>query len=76
MAFPNPPAFLTERTLHSEDLSSNRDEALLHIYAWMQLSRATDNRLLELYRQGLITGTVTGGHGNAGHIVPLALCAE
>lgn len=76
MAFPNPPAFLTERTLQSEDLSTNRDEALLRIYTWMQLSRTTDNRILDLYRQGLIKGTVTGGQGNEGLIVPLALLAD
>ena len=42
----------------------------------MFLSRATDNRILELFRQGLIRGTVTGGQGNEGLIVPLALLAD
>lgn len=42
----------------------------------MQLSRTTDNRILELFRQGLIKGTVTGGQGNEGLIVPLALLAD
>jgi len=42
----------------------------------MQLARNTDNRILELFRQGLIRGTVTGGQGNEGLIVPLALLAD
>jgi len=42
----------------------------------MQLARTGDNRILELFRQGLIRGTVTGGQGNEGLIVPLALLAD
>jgi len=42
----------------------------------MFLSRTADNRILELFRQGLIRGTVTGGQGNEGLIVPLALLAD
>ncbi len=42
----------------------------------MFFSRSTDNRILELFRQGLIRGTVTGGQGNEGLIVPLALLAD
>jgi 2-oxoisovalerate dehydrogenase E1 component len=42
----------------------------------MQLARSADNRILELFRQGLIRGTVTGGQGNEGLIVPLALLAD
>ncbi|MEY4487843.1 MAG: hypothetical protein RIQ79_351, partial [Verrucomicrobiota bacterium] len=42
----------------------------------MFLSRTADNRILELFRQGLIRGTVTGGQGNEGLIIPLALLAD
>ncbi|HNW42542.1 MAG TPA: transketolase, partial [Opitutaceae bacterium] len=42
----------------------------------MALSRLADNRILDLFRQGLIKGTVTGGQGNEGLIVPLALLAD
>jgi 2-oxoisovalerate dehydrogenase E1 component len=42
----------------------------------MHLARRTDNRILDLFRQGLIKGTVTGGQGNEAMIVPLALLAD
>jgi len=42
----------------------------------MAASRTADNRILDLFRQGLIRGTVTGGQGNEGLIVPLALLAD
>lgn len=76
MAFPTPPPFLSERTLQPADLAEQRDAALLRIYAWMQFARTADNRILDLFRQGLIKGTVTGGQGNEGLIVPLALFAH
>ena len=76
MAFPNPPPILADRTLRSTDLDQHRDETLLRIYAWMFLARSADNRILELFRQGLIKGTVTGGMGNEGLCVPLALLAD
>ena len=49
---------------------------MLRIYAWMHVARTGDNRILDLFRQGLIKGTVTGGQGNEGLIVPLALLAD
>ena len=76
MVFPPPPAILASRDLRPADLEKSPSEAWLRIYAWMQLARAGDNRILELYRQGLIKGTVTGGQGNEGLIVPLALLAD
>lgn len=75
MAFPLPPALLT-RSVSAAELEKNPFDALLRIYAWMQLARSADNRILELFRQGLIRGTVTGGQGNEGLIVPLALLAD
>ncbi len=76
MAFPNAPAVLASRDLRAVDLEKNPTDSLLRIYAWMQLARVADNRILELFRQGLIKGTVTGGQGNEWMIVPLALLAD
>ena len=76
MAFPPPPAILAVRDLRAAELEKTPDEALLRIYTWMQLARTGDNRILELFRQGLLKGTVTGGQGNEGMIVPLALLAD
>ncbi|MBM3851625.1 MAG: transketolase [Verrucomicrobia bacterium] len=76
MAFPQPPPILACRDLRPAELEQDPDGALLRIYAWMLLARNTDNRILELFRQGLIRGTVTGGQGNEGLIVPLALLAD
>jgi 2-oxoisovalerate dehydrogenase E1 component len=76
MAFPTPPAILEARNLRVAELDQSPAEALLRIYAWTHLMRISDNRILELFRQGLIRGTVTGGQGNEGLIIPLALLAD
>jgi len=76
MPFPTLPAILSSRDLRAGDLETRLPETLTRIYAWMQFSRSADNRILELFRQGLIRGTVTGGQGNEGLIVPLALLAD
>ncbi|HEY1792623.1 MAG TPA: thiamine pyrophosphate-dependent enzyme [Opitutaceae bacterium] len=76
MAYPQVPAVLASRDLRRGELESPPAETLLRIYAWMRLARTTDNRILELFRQGLIRGTVTGGQGNEWMIVPLALLAD
>ena len=76
MVFPQPPGILASRTLAAADLDQNRDDALLRIYAWMHLSRTADNRILELFRQGLIKGTVCGGQGNEALCVTLGLLAD
>lgn len=76
MAFPTLPAILSPRTLRATDLEKNSRAAELLIYAWMFLARTGDNRILDLFRQGLLKGTVTGGQGNEGLIVPLALLAD
>jgi 2-oxoisovalerate dehydrogenase E1 component len=76
MAFPKAPAILESRDLRAADLEKTPGETLLRIYAWMHLARFADNRILELFRQGLIRGTVTGGQGNEWMIVPLALLAD
>ena len=76
MAFPNPPAILAARDLNAAELESSSPDTLLRLYAWMHLARTADNRILDLFRQGLIKGTVTGGQGNEGLIIPLALLAD
>ena len=74
MTFPPIPGLFGRRDLRSSDLGT--PDSLLLTYAWMQLARMCDNRILELFRQGLIQGTVTGGQGNEALIVPLTLLAD
>jgi len=74
MKFPSTPGLFTHRDLRISELG--QPESLLRTYAWMQLARTGDNRILDLFRQGLIRGTVTGGQGNEALIVPLALLAD
>src|ERR1700722_12465285 len=76
MAFPKPPDILAARDLRVTEFDKNPAETIWRIYAWMYYSRTIDNRILELFRQGLLRGTVTGGQGNEGLIVPLALLAD
>ena len=76
MALPLPPSILATRDLRTAEFEKSPTESLLRVYAWMHLARATDNRILDLFRQGLIRGTVTGGQGNEGVAVPLALLAD
>ncbi len=76
MALPIPPAILEERNLGAGDLDNNPVDSLFRIYAWMHYARTVDNRMLEFFRQGLMKGTLTGGQGNEGLIVPLALLAD
>ena len=74
MTFPSTPGLFASRDLRLPELG--QPESLLRTYAWMQLARTADNRILDLFRQGLIKGTVTGGQGNESLIVPLALLAD
>ncbi len=76
MAFPKPPAILTERDLRAGELDQKSPAALLRLYAWMHIARSGDNRILDLFRQGLIRGTVAGGQGNEALIIPLTLLAD
>lgn len=76
MAFPTPPAVLSQRNLRADELAQTPTAALLRLHAWMHLTRTASNRILELFRQGLMKGTVTGGQGNEALIVPLALLAD
>lgn len=75
--FPPAPACLAERDLRASDLNpAPSPAALLLLHTWTHLSRRADNRILELFRQGLIKGTVTGGQGNEALIAALALLAD
>jgi len=75
-AHPATPALFASRNLRAQDLAPERTDTLEQLYSWMQLARTADNRILELFRQGLIRGTVTGGQGNEWMIVPLTLLAN
>ncbi len=75
MPFPELPEHLRRRDLRAGDLTATT-ATLLTCYGWMHLSRHADNRLLELFRQGIVKGTMTGGQGNEGLSVPLALLLD
>jgi 2-oxoisovalerate dehydrogenase E1 component len=76
-SFPPAPPCLAHRDLRADELGPvPAPAALLRLYAWAALGRRADNRILELFRQGLIKGTVTGGQGNELLIAPLALLAD
>ncbi len=77
LPFPPAPPCLAHRDLRASELDPvPAPAALLRLYAWAALGRRADNRILELFRQGLIKGTVTGGQGNELLIAPLALLAD
>ncbi len=76
MTFPPTPALFGQRDVRIADLTTRRNDTLLNAYAWMRLARDSDNRILELFRQGLIRGTVTGGQGNEPLAVAAALVAD
>jgi 2-oxoisovalerate dehydrogenase E1 component len=76
MAFPPPPDILAAHDLTASELEKTPVESLFRIYTWMYYTRTVDNRMLDFFRQGLMKGTLTGGQGNEGLIVPLALLAD
>ena len=75
MAYPSLPSLLKSRDLRAKDLR-DIEVALMTCYRWMFLARTADNRILELFRQGLIRGTVAGGQGNEGLAAPIGLLAD
>jgi 2-oxoisovalerate dehydrogenase E1 component len=75
MPFPEYPEHLQRRDLRAAGPAPT-DADLLTCYGWMHLARTLDNRFLEIFRQGLIKGTVTGGQGNEGLCVPIALLLD
>ncbi len=73
--YPEAPDILQKRSLLPQDLE-DIEMALMHVYYWMYLSRRTDDRLWDLFRQGLIYGTLAGGQGNEGLAAPIGLLLD
>jgi 2-oxoisovalerate dehydrogenase E1 component len=75
--FPPVPQVFAERTLRDlASLPANHPDVLRRLYAWMRLARTSDDRILEVYRQGRIRGTVAGGQGNEALAIPVALLLD
>ncbi len=70
--YPDTPECLLQRDLSEQDLSDTGSSLSL-VYRWMFLARRTDDRLRDLFRQGKVAGTLAGGQGNEGLVVPLTL---
>jgi len=76
MAFPPTPKILSARDLRRPELTQDPVASRWRLLLWMHYARTVDNRILDLFRQGLLKGTVTGGQGNEGLIIPLTLLAD
>jgi 2-oxoisovalerate dehydrogenase E1 component len=50
-------------------MSQHEPAGLLEMYKAMYTTRRSEDRLIDLYRQGIVKGTVTTGEGNEGAIV-------
>ena len=50
-------------------MPDEKAEMLFNMYRYMYMSRKSESRLIELYRQGIVKGTVTSGEGNEAAIV-------
>tara|TARA_B100001123_G_scaffold440713_1_gene580348 strand:+ start:435 stop:2495 length:2061 start_codon:yes stop_codon:yes gene_type:complete len=73
--YPDTPEILNARSVSNNNLQ-NVESALPQIYNWMYLSRRTDDRLRDLFRQGLVYGTLAGGQGNEGLAAPIGLLLD
>lgn len=73
--YPETPDLLQKRSLRKQDLT-DVDSVLPTVYNWMYLSRRTDDRLRDLFRQGLVYGTLAGGQGNEGLAAPVGLLLD
>ena len=73
--YPQAPEILQKRSLAAPDLE-DLEGALEVVYHWMYLSRRTDDRLRDLFRQGLVYGTLAGGQGNEGLAAPIGLLLD
>jgi pyruvate dehydrogenase E1 component alpha subunit/2-oxoisovalerate dehydrogenase E1 component alpha subunit len=51
-------------------------EQLLDVYRFMRMSREIENKVINLYRQGKISGGVYLGRGNEATAVPALFCLE
>ncbi|EDY83624.1 Dehydrogenase E1 component family [Verrucomicrobiia bacterium DG1235] len=76
VAYPETPEILSHRDIRLGDDGKPTDEDLLLTYRWMAYSRFADMRILELFRQGRMKGTVTCSDGNEGLVAPLALMMD
>src|SRR5690606_33574448 len=76
VAYPETPAILLERDIRLDASHEPSDEDLLLTYRWMSYSRFADMRILELFRQGRMKGTVTCSDGNEALVAPLALMLD
>lgn len=74
--YPETPDILQNRSLSKSDLEHLNSAQLSQIYHWMYLSRRTDDRLRDLFRQGLVYGTLAGGQGNEGAAASIALLLD
>ena len=73
--YPKTPSILADRDLRL-GTDGPTDDDLLLTYRWMSYSRFADMRILELYRQGKMKGTVTCSDGNEGLVAPVALMLD
>jgi 2-oxoisovalerate dehydrogenase E1 component len=73
--YPKTPEILQKRSLLGTDLT-DAESMLPVVYNWMYLSRRTDDRLRDLFRQGLVYGTLAGGQGNEGFAAPVGLLLD
>ncbi len=76
ITYPTTPEILLQRDLRLAPEGPATDEDLLLAYRWMAYSRFTDMRILELFRQGRMKGTVTCSDGNEGLVAPIALLLD
>ncbi|MDQ8203868.1 thiamine pyrophosphate-dependent enzyme [Pelagicoccus sp. SDUM812003] len=74
--YPETPEILSERDIRMDAGAAPTDEQLLLTYRWMAYSRFADMRILELFRQGRMKGTVTCSDGNEGLVAPMALMLD
>ena len=76
VVYPETPSILHDRNLSLGSGETPTDEQLLLTYRWMAYSRFVDVRILQLFRQGLMKGTVTCSDGNEGLVAPIALMLD
>jgi 2-oxoisovalerate dehydrogenase E1 component len=74
--YPETPEILQNRSLRQSGLKNLDASTLSQVYNWMYYSRRTDDRLRDLFRQGLVYGTLAGGQGNEGLAAPIGLLLD
>ena len=76
VAYPETPSILAERDIRLQPSTAPSEQDLLLLYRWMAYSRFADMRILELYRQGRMKGTVTCSDGNEALAAAFALLLD